>query len=103
MAESEGNVLNQLPPKNFPNRAREDWDEFAVLAQDHPGQPVLADKHIRRTLSESIKTYRRAPFYTERGHIRVNLRNSQIEDDGLRYGEMYFTWVEREHHEPAND
>ncbi len=102
MSESKGKVLSELPSRNFPNRAREDWDEFAVLAQEHPGQPVLAATHLKRTQIESVKTYRRPPYYTERGNIRVNFRNSVVED-GVRYGDMYFTFVEREHHEPAND
>lgn len=100
--EKKGKILSDLPPRKFPNRAREDWDEFAILAQQNPGQPVLAATHLRRTTIESVKTYRRPPFYTERGNIRVNFRNSVVED-GVRYGDMFLTWIEREHHEPAND
>lgn len=101
--ESKGNVLSNLPPRKFPNRAREDWDDKAVLAQQHPGRPVLAANNLRRTTIESVKTYRREPFYTQEGNIRVHFRNSYVED-GVRYADMFFVWHPREESDgTAND
>ena len=104
MTEKKGKILSQLPKRKSTGVPRRDWDEFAVLAQQHPGQPVLAATHLRRTTVESVKTYRREPFYTQEGNIRVHFRNSKIEDDGLRYADMYFVWHPRkEANATAND
>lgn len=104
MTESKGNILGKLPPIDRSDRARSDWDDKALLAQEHPGQVVLAAEHIARTQYESVKTYRRPPYRTGEGHIRINIRNSKVEDDGKRYGDMFFTWIPREETDgTAND
>jgi len=102
--EKRGKVLSKLPARRPTGKPRTDWDEIAVLAKEHPGQPVLAATHLPRTTVESVKTYRREPFYSQEGNIRVHYRNSTIEDDGLRYADMYFVWHPREEtHGTAND
>jgi hypothetical protein len=39
-----------------------------------------------------MRQYTRPPFVTDEGRIAVKLRNSKIEDDGKRYGDVYFEW-----------
>ena len=100
MPKSKGPILDELPPRTRPNGR--DWDHEARLAQEHPGLPMLVARHVRRSRYESVKTYRRPPFYTDEGHIRVNIRDSKNEDDGIRYGSMYFTWVPNDMEETAD-
>lgn len=85
-----GKIVNEVPA---PRRAKStiDWDGPAMLAR-MTGQPVLAAEHIRNTRIKAVRQYTRPPFIEADGHIIVEMRNSKLEADGLRYGDVYFRW-----------
>jgi hypothetical protein len=89
---NKGKVVSAIPAPTRVSKSRIDWDTPARLAK-MSGQPVLAGEHIRNTLVKSLRQYDRPPFKTDEGHIAVILRNSSIEDDGQRYGDVYMQWV----------
>jgi hypothetical protein len=68
-----------------------DWETPAMTAR-LTGQPVLAATRIPDSTIKSIRTYKRTPFMDPTGRIVVTMRNSRIEDDGIRYGDVYFEW-----------
>jgi hypothetical protein len=78
-----------------------EYDEFAVLAQANPGDAVLVASQVNRSRYETVRQFRRAPYYTDEGHIRVHLRNSTVGPDGQRYGDVWFVWVPSETTEPG--
>lgn len=90
-----GKVVSSVPPPTRLSRSKIDWDTPARLAR-MSGQPVLAGVHIRNTQIKSVRQYVRPPFVDENGHIAIKLRNSRIEDDGHRYGDVYFEWIPNE-------
>lgn len=88
----EGKIVNSIPAPSRVSKYRINWDDFVVLAR-MTGQPVLAGTHIRETQAKSMRLYTRAPFVQEDGRVKIALRNSRIEDDGHRYGDVYFEWI----------
>jgi hypothetical protein len=84
-------VVDSVPP---PKRASKNnkWDDYALVAR-LVKKPVLAGKRIRNSTVKSLRQYSRPPFVTPEGRTMINLRNSAIEADGERYGDVYMTWV----------
>lgn len=104
MARQKGTVQQNLPPINR-EKGRE-WDDKALLAQANPGNAVLAAEHVHRSRYETARQYRREPYFTSAGRIRVHIRNSKVEADGQRYGDLWFVWENYESEEanaPADD
>jgi hypothetical protein len=90
-----GKVVSAVPPAQTANHVVRDFDNSAEMARI-TGQPVLAGKHVVYTRVNSIRMYTRPPYVTDEGRIAVKFRNSKIEDDGKRYGDLYFEWVPTE-------
>jgi hypothetical protein len=88
-----GEIIGKLPPPS--SRGEDyDWDAMALLAMQHPGDAVLAAEHVRESRVKSLRQYTRYPFVQQHGHITVAVRNSSVEADGIRYGDVYFIWNE---------
>jgi hypothetical protein len=86
-------LVGKLPPRA--SRGEDyDWDGAAILAASHPTEAVLAAEHVPESRVKSVRGYTRAPFHTATGRIAVAVRNSTVEADGIRYGDVYFTWEE---------
>lgn len=83
-----GKIVSQIPGAR---KSPIDWDGPAMLAK-LSGQPVLAATHIRDSLIKSVRQYKRPPFVEDDGRIVVEMRNSQTDTDGMRYGDVYFRW-----------
>lgn len=90
----DGIVFDELPPEAPRSRpiADVDWESLALLAQANPGKAIKASDHIRVSRITSVRGYRRAPFITDEGQIKISMRGSAVEDDGHRYGQVWFTW-----------
>jgi hypothetical protein len=89
----EGNIVGKLPPRA--SRGPDyDWDSMALLAIKHPGEAVLAAEHVSDSRVKSLRGYNRYPFIQENGRIIIAVRNSSVEEDGIRYGDVYFVWQE---------
>jgi hypothetical protein len=88
---NKGKLVGKLPPRA--SRGEDyDWDAAAILAATHPDEAVLAATHVPESRVKSVRGYTRRPFITEAGRIAVAVRNSTVEADGIRYGDVYFTW-----------
>lgn len=84
-------LVGKLPPRA--SRGEDyDWDAAAKLAAEHPDEAVLAATHVPESRVKSVRGYTRKPFVTETGRIGVAVRNSTVEADGIRYGDVYFIW-----------
>lgn len=83
-----GKIVDEVPR---PRATAIDWDACAVLARE-TGLPVLAAKHLKNTRIKSVRQYTRPPFVTEQGRIIIEMRNSRVEKDGQRYGDVYLRW-----------
>lgn len=93
-----GKVVSSVPRPTRVSRSKIDWDTPANLAR-LTGQPVLAGKHILNSQIKAVRQYQRPPFVEDNGHIAIRLRNSRIEEDGKRYGDVYFEWIPKEKEE----
>jgi hypothetical protein len=103
LAKQKGRIQKRLPPRM---QKVHEYDEFAVLAQANPGDAVLAASQVNRSRYETVRQFRRAPYYTDDGRIRVHLRNSTVGSDGQRCGDIWFVWEPYESEEAnatAND
>ncbi|MDR6416067.1 hypothetical protein [Pseudarthrobacter sulfonivorans] len=80
-----------LPRRGGRSNSEYNWDESATLARES-GLPVLAANHVRESRIKSVRQYDRPPFVCSDGRIKVHMRNSILEKDGERYGDVYFTW-----------
>jgi hypothetical protein len=89
-----GKIVGELPKRR--GKMSHDWEGMARLAQQNPGKAVLAATHVPESTTKSVRVYRRKPFVQPDGKIVVNVRNSRIEADGVRYGDVYMTWVPNE-------
>jgi hypothetical protein len=84
-------LVGKLPPRA--SRGEDyDWDAAAILAAKHPDESVLAATHVPESRVKSVRGYTRHPFIQTTGRIAVAVRNSTVEADGIRYGDVYFTW-----------
>jgi hypothetical protein len=88
---TKGKLVGKLPPRAAHGEDY-DWDAAALLAVQHPDNAVLAAEHVPESRVKSLRAYTRYPFIQERGRIRVVVRNSTVEADGIRYGDVYFQW-----------
>lgn len=88
-----GEVLSDLPPRRAWNRNDDvDWEKFARIAQENPGKAVKAATHIRESRAKSVRRYPNPPFKQSDGQIKVTIRDSTVENDGVRYGDVWLTW-----------
>lgn len=87
----QGKVIDEIPSVSRGSKHKINWDHPAHLALI-TGKPVLAGEHIPETTVKSLRQYNRWPFKHATGRIRVKLRNSKIEANGIRYGDVYFEW-----------
>lgn len=84
-----------LPPKRQKTRAADAYklDEAVHKAMTSPGMALKVAEDVPRNLYASIYSYTSAPYVTEEGHVQVNMRNSRKDPDGIRRGDLYFTWI----------
>lgn len=88
--QDEVKVVGALPPRGNINT---EWDGFVPIARENPGQAVRVGTNVPNLRVNAIRQYvRRPPYLTEEGRIEVSLRNSRVDADNIRRGEMYFTW-----------
>lgn len=88
-----GNIVSRVPSRA--TRGEDyDWDAMALLAIKHPDKSVLAAEQVPESRVKSLRQYTRHPFIQEGGRIIVAVRNSAIEADGIRYGDVYLSWQE---------
>lgn len=92
MKKKEGEIVDAIPAPSRTSKSRINWDDQVQIAR-LTGRPVLAGTHIAETQAKALRQRDRYPFRDDTGHIFIALRNSQIEDDGRRYGDLYFEWV----------
>lgn len=86
-----GEIVDAIPARKRESKYNNNWDRFAELARS-TGKPVLAGVNIRNTTVKSLRQYTRPPFVTNEGRIIISLRNSEIGEDGERYGDIYMSW-----------
>ncbi|APX01170.1 hypothetical protein BWQ92_05005 [Arthrobacter sp. QXT-31] len=88
-----GSMSSKVPPRA--NRGEDyNWDAMALLAIQHPDKWVLAAEHVPESRVKSLRGYTRHPFRQETGRIIIAVRNSAVEADGIRYGDVFLTWQE---------
>ena len=88
-----GNIVSKVPSRA--SRGEDyDWDAMAVLAIQHPDKWVLAAEHVPESRVKSLRGYTRRPFRQAGGRIIIAVRNSAVEADGIRYGDVYLSWQE---------
>lgn len=92
---TKGKLVGKLPPRAARGEDY-DWDGAALLATEHPEEAVLAATHVPESRVKSVRGYTRAPFITEHGRIVIAVRNSHVEADGIRYGDVYFLYEANE-------
>lgn len=91
----EGKIVSAIPKVTRRSKYGINWDSYAILARQ-TGQPVLAGRDIRNSQVKAIRQYNREPYVSPEGHIAVRLRNSHVDADGKRYGDVYFEWIPEE-------
>lgn len=88
--EHEARVVGQLPARSNTNT---EWDDAVTVAKENPGEAVHVATGINVVRINSVRQYTfRPPYKTAEGQIEVTLRGSRVEEDGVRRGDMYFTW-----------
>jgi hypothetical protein len=87
-----GKIVGEIPPPGSHAKRTYNWDKSALLAQTTPGQAVLAAKDVPISQIASVREYKRAPFRTNEGRIKVAMRDSYEASDGRRHGDVYFVW-----------
>jgi hypothetical protein len=90
-----GKIVGKLPPRSSHGEDY-DWDAMALLAIQHPENAVLAAEHVPESRVKSLRAYTRSPFIQKHGRIIIAVRNSAVEADGIRYGDVYFQWQSNE-------
>ena len=89
-----GKIVSRVPSRA--TRGEDyDWDAMAVLAIQHPDKSVLAAERVPESRVKSLRGYTRHPFRQSGGRIIIAVRNSVVEADGIRYGDVYLSWQER--------
>lgn len=91
--EMEGKFAPELPPPSRISAA--DWVVLAKKARQRPGKPMLAATNVRYSTIKGLMQRTRPPFVQDDGRIRVNMRNSSLDEDGVRYGDVWMTWEPR--------
>lgn len=84
-----------LPPRRQKPRAADAYklDEAVRVAMTNPGMALKVATNVPRSLYTSIYSYTSDPYVTNSGHVQVNMRNSVKGSDGVRRGDLYFTWI----------
>lgn len=86
----EAKVVSQLPPRSSTNT---EWDDAVITAQKNPGKVIEVATGINVVRINAVRQYVvRPPYRTPEGQIEVTMRGSKVWDDGIRRGDMYFTW-----------
>lgn len=89
----EGAAVDAIPAPTRTSKYDIDWDKHALMACA-TGKSILAGKNIRDTQIKSLRLRTREPFRGPTGHIEISMRNSSINpEDGVRYGDVYFSWI----------
>jgi len=91
-------IVSSVPPP-YVRSSDYDWDAMAILAKLNKGKSVLAAKAVPNARIKSVRRYSRPPFVTDEGHVVVNMRNSHLNEDGVRVGDVYFSWADTEQKE----
>lgn len=90
-----GKIVGELPPPGAHAKRKYNWDASAKLAQKTPGLAVEAGKDVPISLIASVRQYKRAPFITDEGRIKIVMRDSYVAADGRRHGDVYFVWEDK--------
>lgn len=69
------------------------FDEAARLAQTSPNRALHVATDVSRKTYQALRTFRGEPFRSAEGEMQINMRNSTVHDDGIRRGDLYFTWI----------
>ena len=72
------------------------WDRFAIKAKEVYPSSVLLVEGVEEELGKRLRRRRRDPYYTQDGHVKVSVLNTSVGKDGIRRGDVYFTWVKYE-------
>lgn len=86
----EAKVVEHLPPRSSINT---EWDDAVTTAKQNPGKVIEVATGINVVRINATRQYVvRPPYRTPEGQIEVTMRGSKVGDDGIRRGDMYFTW-----------
>lgn len=86
----------KFAPLPRPANRAEKWDRRAERAQERPGEAYLAAPNGTLNQYKALKMRKTAPFVQDDGHIEVNMRNSEVGEDGMRRGDIFMTWITNE-------
>jgi hypothetical protein len=90
-----GTIVPKIPDTRR-GKSEYDWDSHAEQARQVWPNALLAETHVHTTVVNAVRQYRSRQFRNEDGHVVVSLRNSKVDTDGERYGEVYMQWVPNE-------
>lgn len=95
---TKGKVVQEIPKKRTTRRVNNqyDWDKHALQARKAWPNPILAEGSVPMSHVNSVRLFKGDPFSNKDGHIEVHLRNSKVDDKGIRRGEVYLQWVPNE-------
>lgn len=97
-----GKVVPNVPNSRRVNSAY-DWDAHAKMSREAWPNAVLAETHVPVSHINAIRMYQTPPFRTDEGRVLVACRASKVDDDGIRYGDVYLTWVPNEKEEVVDE
>lgn len=69
------------------------WDPYALKAKEVYPNSVQVAEGVEEEFGKRLRRRRRDPYYTTEGHIKVSVLNTSVGKDGIRRGDVYFTWV----------
>jgi hypothetical protein len=95
---SKGKVVTQVPMKSISRRVNDkyDWDKHATEARKVHPKSLLAEESVPMSNINSVRGFRTEPFSNKDGSIKVFMRNSKVDDAGVRRGDVYLLWVPNE-------
>lgn len=70
------------------------FEDMAREAKTKPGEAILAAESVPLANIKAARSYRGEPFEDSTGHILVQMRNSEVLEDGSRHGDVYMTWID---------
>lgn len=88
----DGRLVDAVPPPSRQQKSVIDWDAKAELAQLNPDKAVLAAENVSISQITAVRGYTRHPFRQPEGRIRIMMRNSTRDENGVRHGDIYFQW-----------
>lgn len=92
-----GDFTSIPPKKRTVAKDRNDPYPFEDMARDSktkPGVAIKAAEDVPLAHIKAVRSYRGAPFEDSSGHILVQMRNSEVNEDGSRHGDVYMTWID---------